>query len=49
MRSSKSKLKKNNKELVLEITIGEKDSELFERLNNLITTHKLPNKKNNPN
>lgn len=45
MSLSKTMLVKNNGDLVLEITIGEKDSELFERLNNIITTHKLPNKK----
>jgi hypothetical protein len=44
MKSSK-KLINNKEEVYLEITIGDSDSELIERLKKQITTHKLPNKK----
>ena len=43
MKSSNKKLIEEEGELVLEISIEDKDSELFERLKRIATTHKLPN------
>ena len=42
MKSSNKKLIEKDGELVLEISIEDKDSELFERLKRIATTHKLP-------
>lgn len=42
MKSYKKKLIEEEGELVLEISIEDKDSELFERLKRIATTHKLP-------
>lgn len=42
MKSSNKKLIEEEGELVLEISIEDKDSELFERLKRIATTHKLP-------
>ena len=44
MKSSNKKLIEEEGELVLEISIEDKDSELFERLKRIATTHKLPRK-----
>ena len=44
MKSSNKKLIEKDGELVLEISIEDKDSELFERLKRIATTHKLPRK-----
>ena len=44
MKSSNKKLIEEDGELVLEISIEDKDSELFERLKRIATTHKLPRK-----
>jgi hypothetical protein len=43
MKSSNKKLIEKDGELVLEISIEDKDSELFERLKRIVTTQKLPN------
>lgn len=43
MKSSNKKLIEEDGELLLEITIGNDDSELFEKLKRIATTHKLPN------
>ena len=47
MKSSNKKLIEEEGELVLEISIEDKDSELFERLKRIATTHKLPRKSGN--
>ena len=47
MKSSNKKLIEEEGELVLEISIEDKDSELFERLKRIATTHKLPIKSGN--
>ena len=47
MKSSNKKLIEEDGELVLEISIEDKDSELFERLKRIANTHKLPRKSGN--
>ena len=47
MKSSNKKLIEEDGELLLEITIGNDDSELFEKLKRIATTHKLPRKSGN--
>ena len=47
MKSSNKKLIEEEGELVHEISIEDKDSELFERLKRIATTHKLPRKSGN--
>jgi len=45
MKSSEKKKAENETELVLEISISEKDGALFKRLKSIVTAQKLPKKK----
>jgi hypothetical protein len=45
MKSSNKKTLKKETELILEISIGDSDSELFKKLKRIVTTQKLPTKK----
>lgn len=42
MKSSNKKVIKKDGELILKISIDDKDSELFKKLKRIATTHKLP-------